>query len=386
MALIDVQELFFESIHTLANKMEFYETPLPFLLMIGVGALLIILALKYNYEPLFIISIGAGMILGNNPYLPDNQIGINGDGAILNFLYMGIENGIYSSLIFLGFGLMTDFTSLISNPKLILLGSATQIGVFLAFMSALLLGFNLEEASTIGLIGGADGLTAIFLAGKLAPHLLGPVAIAAYSYMALVPVILPSLMRFMTTKEERCIIMKPEREVSRSEKILFPLVGLLFSNLIAPHSMALLGLFFFGNILNVSGKIEKVTTKIKTSLVDIITVILGLTVGLSTQANEFFTLFSVKIFLIGIYSFVFATISGLSLAKIMNFLLKGKNRINPLLGASAVPVVPNSANIVQKEAFKENPDNVILSKAIAANVSGLIGSALIAGIFLSFFK
>ncbi|NME69936.1 sodium ion-translocating decarboxylase subunit beta [Flammeovirga aprica JL-4] len=366
--------------------MEFYETPLPFLLMIGVGALLIILALKYNYEPLFIISIGAGMILGNNPYLPDNQIGINGDGAILNFLYMGIENGIYSSLIFLGFGLMTDFTSLISNPKLILLGSATQIGVFLAFMSALLLGFNLEEASTIGLIGGADGLTAIFLAGKLAPHLLGPVAIAAYSYMALVPVILPSLMRFMTTKEERCIIMKPEREVSRSEKILFPLVGLLFSNLIAPHSMALLGLFFFGNILNVSGKIEKVTTKIKTSLVDIITVILGLTVGLSTQANEFFTLFSVKIFLIGIYSFVFATISGLSLAKIMNFLLKGKNRINPLLGASAVPVVPNSANIVQKEAFKENPDNVILSKAIAANVSGLIGSALIAGIFLSFFK
>jgi sodium ion-translocating decarboxylase beta subunit len=360
------------------------------LAMITVGLVFIYLGIEYNYEPLLLIPIGAGILIGNIPFVAGNQIGVYEDGSVLNYLYFGVIKGIYPPLIFLGIGAMTDFSSLISNPKLMLLGAAAQIGVFLTFIGAIALGFGLREAGAIGIIGGADGPTAIFIASKLAnglngtENLIGPIAIAAYSYMALVPVIQPPLMKLLITKKEARIRMKPPRVVSKREKILFPIIGLLITTFIAPSALPLLGMLFFGNLLKESTRTERLADTARTKMIDIVTILLGVTVGASTQADVFLTLSSIKIFALGALSFVVATAGGLLFAKFMNLFLKGDNKINPLIGAAGVSAVPDSARVVQHEGLKADPTNHLLMHAMAPNVSGVIGSAIAAGILLSY--
>jgi oxaloacetate decarboxylase beta subunit len=366
------------------------------LIMIFIGILFIYLGIKFDYEPLLLIPIGTGVILGNIPFVAGNQTGIYETGSVLNYLYFGVVKGIYPPLIFLGIGAMTDFSSLIANPKLMLLGAAAQIGVFATFLGALYLGFNLPEAGAIGIIGGADGPTAIFLSSKLAngvniladgttvKNLIGPIAIAAYSYMALVPVIQPPIMKLLTSKKERLIRMKPPRAVSQKEKMIFPVVALLLTTFISPSALPLLGMLFFGNLLKESGRTERLADTARTKLIDIVTILLGVTVGASTQADIFITKDSMLIFGLGAISFVIATMGGLLFAKFMNLFLKGDDKLNPLIGAAGVSAVPDSARVVHAEGLKADSQNYLLMHAMAPNVAGVIGSAIAAGIILSF--
>lgn len=375
------------------------------LIMIAFGLLFIFLAIKKEYEPLLLIPIGTGIIIGNIPFFQDGgmnlQIGIYQEGSVLNYLYFGVVKGIYPPLIFLGIGAMTDFSSLISNPRLMLLGAAAQLGIFLTFMGALYLGFNMQEAAAIGIIGGADGPTAIFLSSKLAnginiightaagdpiyvKNLIGPIAIAAYSYMALVPVIQPPIMRLLTTKKERLIRMKSPRAVGKLEKILFPIVGLILTTYISPGALPLLGMLFFGNLLKESGVTKRLADTARSSLIDIVTILLGLTVGASTQADVFLTNESILIFVLGALSFMIATAGGVLFAKLMNVLSKPENKVNPLIGAAGVSAVPDSARVAQIEGLKNDPSNHLLMHAMAPNVAGVIGSAVAAGVLMSF--
>lgn len=375
------------------------------LIMILVGLFFIFLAIRYDYEPLLLIPIGTGIIIGNIPFFQAEgfnlQLGIYEEGSVMNYLYFGVVKGIYPPLIFLGIGAMTDFSSLMSNPRLMLLGAAAQVGIFLTFIGALMLGFAPPEAGAIGIIGGADGPTAIFLSSKLANginvigytaggdpitvrNLIGPIAIAAYSYMALVPVIQPPIMRLLTTKRERLIRMKPPRAVSRLEKILFPIIGLILTAFISPSSLPLLGMLFFGNLLKESGVTRRLADTARTSLVDIVTIVLGLTVGASTQADVFLTSESIIIFVLGALSFCIATAGGVIFTKVMNLFLTKEYKINPLVGAAGVSAVPDSARVVQNMGLREDPSNHLLMHAMAPNVSGVIGSAVAAGILLSF--
>ncbi|MBT8316745.1 MAG: sodium ion-translocating decarboxylase subunit beta [Lutibacter sp.] len=386
----------FEGIKQFYNYTGFANATLGNIIMIFIGIIFIYLGIKFDYEPLLLIPIGAGVIIGNIPFVAGNQTGIYETGSVLNYLYFGVVKGIYPPLIFLGIGAMTDFSSLIANPKLMLLGAAAQIGVFATFLGALYLGFNLPEAGAIGIIGGADGPTAIFLSSKLAngvniladgttvKNLIGPIAIAAYSYMALVPVIQPPLMRFLISKEDRKIKMKPPRAVSQKEKMIFPIVALILTTFISPSSLPLLGMLFFGNLLKESGRTERLADTARTKLIDIVTILLGVTVGASTQADIFITKDSMLIFALGAISFVIATCGGLLFAKLMNLFLKGDNKINPLIGAAGVSAVPDSARVVHTEGLKSDPSNYLLMHAMAPNVSGVIGSAIAAGIILSF--
>ena len=316
------------------------------------------------------------------------QTGLYQKGSVLNYLYFGVTSGVYPPLIFLGIGAMTDFSSLIANPKLMILGAAAQLGVFLTFIGALYLGFNLREAGAIGIIGGADGPTAIFLSSRLANgmngtrNLIGPIAIAAYSYMALVPVIQPPIIRLLTTKEERLIKMRAPRMVNKTEKIMFPVVGLILTTFISPTALPLLGMLFFGNIIKESGVVKRLQNTASNPLIDIVTMILGLTVGASTQASVFLTLSSIEIFVLGALSFCVATAGGLLGAKFMNLFLKEK--INPMIGAAGVSAVPDSARVVEVEGQKYDPSNHLLMHAMAPNVSGVIGSAVAAGVMMSF--
>ena len=316
------------------------------------------------------------------------QTGLYQKGSVLNYLYFGVTSGVYPPLIFLGIGAMTDFSSLIANPKLMILGAAAQLGVFLTFIGALYLGFNLREAGAIGIIGGADGPTAIFLSSRLANgtggtrNLIGPIAIAAYSYMALVPVIQPPIIRLLTTKEERLIKMRAPRMVNKTEKIMFPVVGLILTTFISPTALPLLGMLFFGNIIKESGVVKRLQNTASNPLIDIVTMILGLTVGASTQASVFLTTSSIKIFALGACSFAVATAGGLLGAKFMNLFLKEK--INPMIGAAGVSAVPDSARVVEIEGQKYDPSNHLLMHAMAPNVSGVIGSAVAAGVMMSF--
>ncbi|NQU35805.1 MAG: sodium ion-translocating decarboxylase subunit beta [Bacteroidetes bacterium] len=368
------------------------------IIMIIVGLIFIYLAIKYEYEPLLLIPIGVGVILGNIPFFQDGgvnlQVGIYQEGSVLNYLYYGVVKGIYPPLIFLGIGAMTDFSSLISNPRLMLLGAAAQVGIFLTFIGAIYLGFNMQEAGAIGIIGGADGPTAIFLSSKLAngniingvqtSNLIGPIAIAAYSYMALVPVIQPPIMRLLTGNKERVIRMKPPRSVSRQEKIFFPIVALILTTFISPGALPLLGMLFFGNLLKESGVTKRLADTARNSLIDIVTILLGLTVGASTQADVFLTQESILIFVLGALSFIVATAGGVIFAKIMNLFLSEGNKINPLIGAAGVSAVPDSARVVQTEGLKYDSTNHLLMHAMAPNVSGVIGSAVAAGVMMSF--
>ena len=351
------------------------------LLMIVIGAIFISLAIRKDYEPLLLLPIGFGCIVGNLPSISSMAIGVYDQGSVLYYIYFGVSQGIFPPLIFLGIGAMTDFSTMLSNPRLVLLGAAAQTGIFLTLIGALYLGFTPTEAGAIGIIGGADGPTAIFLSAKLAPHLLGAIAIAAYSYMALVPVIQPPVMKLLTTRKERLIRMKPPREVSQREKIIFPIAAFLICALLAPGAIGLLGMLFFGNLLKESGVTERLAQTARTSMVDIVTILLGFSVGCSTQAQTFLTPQSVLIFSLGALSFAVATASGVLFAKFLNLFTKDK--INPLVGAAGVSAVPDSARVVQMMGQREDPNNYLLMHAMAPNVAGVIGSAVGAGVLWS---
>ncbi|MCB0730259.1 MAG: sodium ion-translocating decarboxylase subunit beta [Ignavibacteriae bacterium] len=353
--------------------------------MLIVGSFFIYLGIAKEYEPLLLVPIGFGILVGNIPFFEGVglQLGIYEEGSVLNLLYFGVLKGIYPPLIFLGIGAMTDFSALLSNPKLMLLGAAAQLGIFFTYITAITLGFTSQQAAAIGIIGGADGPTAIFLSSKLAPQLLGAIAIAAYSYMALVPVIQPPIIKLLTTEKERKIKMKPPRAVSKSEKVIFPIVGLLLTTFISPGGLPLLGMLFFGNLLKESGVTKRLADTASKPLIDIVTILLGLTVGASTQATTFLTPASILIFVLGAISFMIATAGGVIFAKIMNIFLKDEDKLNPMIGAAGVSAVPDSARVVQHLGIKEDPSNYLLMHAMAPNVSGVIGSAVAAGILLS---
>ncbi len=354
------------------------------MIMIVIGLIFIYLAIAKEYEPMLLVPIGFGILIGNIAFTPGLKLGIYETGSVLNYLYFGVMQGLYPPLIFLGIGAMTDFSALISNPKLILIGAAAQFGIFGAYAIALALGFSPAEAGAIGIIGGADGPTAIFLSSKLAPDLMGAIAISAYSYMALVPVIQPPIMRLLTSKRERVIRMKPPRAVSKQEKIFFPIAGLLLTTFLVPSGLPLLGMLFFGNLLKESGVTKRLADTAKGSLIDIVTILLGLTVGASTQATTFLTPQSVKIFILGAVSFVIATTAGVLFVKLFNLFLKEGNKINPLIGNSGVSAVPDSARVSQVVGLQYDKTNYLLMHAMGPNVSGVIGSAVAAGILLSF--
>lgn len=352
--------------------------------MIVIGLFFLYLGIAKKFEPMLLVPIGFGILVGNIPFSAGYQIGIYEDGSVLNYLYFGVLKGVYPPLIFLGIGAMTDFSALISNPKLMLIGAAAQFGIFGAYMASLGLGFTAAEAGAIGIIGGADGPTAIFLSSKLAPDLMGAIAISAYSYMALVPVIQPPLMKMLTTGKERLIRMKPPRQVSEREKILFPIIGMLLTTFLVPSGLPLLGMLFFGNLLKESGVTRRLANTASNQLIDIVTILLGLTVGASTQASTFLIPSSIKIFVLGAASFIVATISGILFVKFFNLFLKEGNKINPLIGNSGVSAVPDSARVSQEIGQHYDKTNFLLMHAMGPNVAGVIGSAVAAGILLGF--
>jgi len=353
----------------------------PHIVMICIGLIFIYLAIKKDYEPLLLVPIGFGILMGNIPLLWGQKISIYEKGSVLNILYQGVKQGYYPPLIFLGIGAMTDFSCMLSSPLLILLGAAAQAGIFLTLMGALYLGFTPNQASAIGIIGGADGPTAIFLSSKLSPELLGAIAIAAYSYMALVPVIQPPIIYLLTSRQERLIRMPEVKPVSRTLKIIFPIAGFLICSFIAPGALPLLGMLFFGNLLKECGVTERLAQTARTSFIDIVTILLGVTVGASTQADTFLTKNSILIFILGAISFAIATAAGILFAKFLNLFLK--NKINPIIGAAGVSAVPDSARVAQMVGAKEDRHNFLIMHAMAPNVAGVIGSAVAAGVLLA---
>ena len=354
------------------------------LIMIGIGIIFITLAIVKDWEPLLLIPIGFGMIIGNIPFIEGLKIGIYEPGSVLNILYQGVQQGWYPPLIFLGIGAMTDFSALISQPRLMLIGAAAQIGIFGAYVAAMHMGFTPAESGAIGIIGGADGPTAIFLSSQLSPHLMGAIAVSAYSYMALVPVIQRPIMLLLTTDKERRIRMKAPRPVSQREKIIFPIVGFILTAFIVPSGMPLLGMLFFGNLLKESGVTKRLAETARGPLIDVVTILIGVTVGCSTQANVFLTGNSIKIFGLGLFSFVVATMCGVLFVKFMNLFCKEENKINPLIGNAGVSAVPDAARVSQNVGREFDKNNHLLMHAMAPNVAGVIGSAVAAGILLSF--
>lgn len=354
------------------------------IVMILVAFAFIYLAITKNFEPMLLIPIGFGIIIGNIPFYPGLQVGIYEDGSVLNYLYFGVLQGVYPPLIFLGIGAMTDFSALISNPKLMLIGAAAQCGIFAAYMIALTMGFTAQESGAIGIIGGADGPTAIFLSSRLAPDLMGAIAISAYSYMALVPVIQPPIMKLFTTHKERIIRMKPPRAVSQLEKVLFPIIGVLLTCFLVPSGLPLLGMLFFGNLLKESGVTRRLAETARGPLIDIVTILIGLTVGASTQANTFLSGKSFLIFVLGAVSFIVATAAGVLFVKFFNLFLKEGHKINPLIGNAGVSAVPDSARVSQEIGLRYDKRNYLLMHAMGPNVAGVIGSAVAAGVLLGF--
>ena len=371
--------------------------------MLGIGCFLLYLAIKKEYEPLLLLPIAFGMVLTNlpgagmfhtemwnNEFLnPDSPYyhsyrHIMAEGGLLDILYIGVKAGVYPCLIFIGVGAMTDFGPLIANPKSLLLGAAAQLGIFATFLVTQIdiFGFNPQEAASIGIIGGADGPTAIFLTTKLAPHLLGPIAVAAYSYMALVPVIQPPIMRALTTKKERMIRMKQLRTVSKKEKIVFPIVVAIVVSLILPSAASLIGCLMLGNLMKESGVVERLSKAVQNELNNIVVIFLGTTVGATATAESFMNFQTISILCVGIVAFGVGSAGGVLLAKFMNLVLKEK--INPLIGSAGVSAVPMAARVSQVEGQKADPRNFLLMHAMGPNVAGVIGSAVAAGILLSF--
>ncbi len=346
--------------------------------MIAVAVVFFYFAIKEHYEPLLLIPIGFGILIGNIPLSFTNI-----HTPPLSYIYLGVIQGIYPPLIFLGLGALTDFSYIISNPKLILLGGAAQFGIFGTLLGALALGFSPQDAGSIGIIGGADGPTAIFLSAALSPKLIAPIAIAAYSYMALVPIIQPPFMKLLTTRKERLIRMKPARECSKLERIMFPVAAFLVCTLIAPRATMLLGMLFFGNLLKESGVTDRLSNTAKSAFIDTVTILLGISVGASASAETFLTKTSLTIFALGVTAFSLATVSGVIFGKLMNWF--SKEPVNPLLGAAGVSAVPDSARVVQMVGAREDPNNFLLMHAMAPNIAGVIGSAIAAGVIWSMF-
>ncbi len=369
-----------------------------YLVMYLIVGVLFYLAVVKKFEPLLLLPIAFGMLLTNLPgaglyhsefFINDTGAPINiqqivEKGGLIDFLYLGVKLGIYPPLIFLGVGAMTDFTPLISNPKSLLLGAAAQFGVFAAFIGALLLGFTVAEAASIGIIGGADGPTAIFVTKTLAPHLLGAIAIAAYSYMALVPFIQPPIMKAFTSKKERVIKMEALRPVSKLEQVVFPIVVAAIVSLILPDAASLVGMLMLGNLMKVSGVVDRIAKTAQNELMNIVTILLGISVGATAKAESFLAAETLFIICLGLCAFAFATFGGIIFGKLMCFVTKGK--INPLIGSAGVSAVPMAARVSQIVGQKEDPSNFLLMHAMGPNVAGVIGSAVAAGVFISLFK
>ena len=355
-----------------------------YLIMIFFGLLFLYLGIKKEWEPMLLVPIGFGILIGNIPLFQGLKVSVYEEGSVLNILYQGVKQGFYPPLIFLGIGAMTDFSALISNPKLLLIGAAAQFGIFGAYAISLAFGFDPAQAGAIGIIGGADGPTAIFLSSRLAPDMMGAIAVSAYSYMALVPVIQPPIMRLLTTKKERLIRMKPPRPVSPVEKKLFPIIGFLLTAFIVPSGIPLLGMLFFGNLIKESGVTKRLANTASGPLIDVVTILIGLTVGASTQADQFLQWRSVWIFIIGACSFVIATFTGVLFVKIFNLFLKEGNKINPRIGNAGVSAVPDAARVSNNVGREYDPSNFLLTHAMGPNVAGVIGSAVAAGMLLGF--
>mgnify|MGYP001432776996 CR=1 FL=1 len=358
--------------------------------MLVVSWFLIYLAIKKEYEPLLLLPIAFGMLLANLPLSglwdpPTGEFGTDSfrPGGLLYYLYMGVKLGIYPPLIFLGIGVMTDFGPLIANPKSVLMGAGAQVGIFIAFILALLLGFDFKGAASIGIIGGADGPTAIYITSQLAPQYLGPIAVAAYSYMALIPIIQPPIMRALTTKEERQIVMTQLRPVSRLEKIIFPILVTTLMSLLVPSAAPLLGMLMLGNLFRESLVVDRLSKTAENELINIVTIFLGVTVGATATAENFLTPDTLKIIALGLIAFSGGTAGGVIVGKIMCKLSGGK--INPLIGSAGVSAVPMAARVSQVVGQKENPGNFLLMHAMGPNVAGVISSAIVAGVFLSLF-
>jgi oxaloacetate decarboxylase beta subunit len=360
----------------------------PQLAMIAIGGLLLWLAVAKGFEPLLLVPIGFGVIVGNIPFNAEDAMSVyardaegmrEGTFALLYFL---VEKEILPPLIFMGIGVLTDFSFLVSNPRLVLLGAAAQAGVFITFIGAICMNFEVGEAAAIGIIGGADGPTSIFIANRMAPELLGPIAISAYSYMSLVPVIQPPIMRLLTTRKERLIRMPPPRQVSRRLKILFPIVGFLITGFLVPSALVLMGMLFLGNLIRESGVTDRLARTIGGPFIDSCTVLLGFCVGLATTHDKFLEVRTLGIFALGAAAFAVATAAGVLFAKLMN-LLPSKHKINPLIGSAGVSAVPMAARVSQMVASKEDPNNFLIMHAMAPNVAGVIGTAVAAGVFLS---
>jgi sodium ion-translocating decarboxylase beta subunit len=376
--------MFTEALKTIWFDSGFAALTWQHLVMIAVACVLIYLAIVKKFEPLLLLTIAFGVLLANLPLagLMKEEMGSE-TGGLLHYLYLGVKKGIYPSLIFMGVGAMTDFGPLISRPSSLLMGAAAQFGIFMAFIIANLLGFTPQEASSIGIIGGADGPTAIYTTAKLAPHLLSAIAIAAYSYMALIPIIQPPLMRLLTTEEERKVKMEQLREVSKLEKICFPIVVTIFCVLLLPSVAPLIGMLMLGNLFRESGVVERLSDTAQNALMNIVTIFLGVTVGATANAENFLRLETLAIIALGLVAFAFSTIGGLLIGKLMYKLSGGK--INPLIGSAGVSAVPMAARVSQVEGQKANPSNFLLMHAMGPNVAGVIGSAVAAGILMALF-
>ena len=364
----------------------FANADVQYIVMIAIGLLFVTLGIVKKWEPMLLVPIGFGMIIGNIPVLMGLKVSVYEEGSVLNILYQGVKQGWYPPLIFLGIGAMTDFSALISQPRLILVGAAAQMGIFGAYLLALQMGFLPNEAGAIGIIGGADGPTAIFLSSQLAPELMGAIAVCAYSYMALVPVIQKPIMLLLTTEKERKIRMSKPREVSQKEKVIFPIVGFICTAFIVPSGLPLLGMLFFGNLLKESGVTKRLANTASNALIDVVTTLIGLTVGASTQANVFLSTRSLKIFALGLISFIIATACGVLFVKFMNLFCREDRKINPLIGNAGVSAVPDAARVSEVVGLEADPENHLLMHAMAPNVAGVIGSAVAAGILLGFLK
>ncbi len=359
------------------------------LVMVLISLGLLYLAIVKKFEPYLLLPIGFGMLLVNLPgsgmFVKEVDVltGETSYSGLLGYLYYGVKWGIYPSLIFLGIGATTDFGPLIAYPKSMLLGAAAQIGIFITFIGAILLGFSGAESASIGIIGGADGPTAILLTSRLAPELLGPISLAAYSYMALVPFIQPPIIRFLTTKKERSILMTQLRDVSKKERILFPIIVTVVCILLVPSSAPLIGMLMLGNLIKESGIVPNLVTAAGNTILYMVTILLGLSVGATASADTFLRFETLSIILLGLFAFAIATASGVLGGKVMSKLTKGK--VNPMIGAAGVSAVPMAARVVQKEGLRENPENFLLMHAMGPNVAGVIGSAIAAGLLLTFF-
>lgn len=373
-----------DTINELIQTSGFLSLTIQEIIVIMLALVLIFLAVSKNYEPYLLIPIGFGMLLANLPLtgLMDPATATE-NGGLLHYLYQGVGLGIFPPLIFLCLGASTDFGPLIANPKTLLLGGAAQFGIFAAFFGALALGMTPSESAAIGIIGGADGPTAIYLSSQLAEHILPTIAIAAYSYMALVPIIQPPIMRALTTEKERTTVMKQARPVSQKEKIIFPIVVTLFVSLLIPSAASLVGMLMLGNLIRESKVVPLITTTLENSMMYIITILLGVSVGASADAATLLSLDTIKIIFLGLFAFVIGTTSGVLMGKLMYKITKGK--INPLIGSAGVSAVPMAARVAQSEGIKANPNNYLLMHAMGPNVAGVIGSAVAAGILLSFF-